>query len=392
MIPVTRLLTGRSTVSGAMRAGRHDGDRLRFSSDSRPVVVWNCTSLCNLECAHCYAAGRGQPPDELTTREGRSFIADLASIGVPVLLFSGGEPLMRGDVFDLAAFAHESGLRTALSTNGTLITPPVARRVSEAGFSYVGVSIDGTPPTHDRFRNRDGAFAEALAGLKNAAREGLRTGMRFTLTADNFDDLPAVLDLVESEGIDRFCLYHLVYSGRGRALAGRDVTAAQSRRAVQLLIEKVLDWASRNVEAEILTADNHADGVLVLAYVAEHFPARADEVRRLLAAAGGCSAGRKIAAVDAAGEVRPCQFWSHESAGNVRRRPFTEIWNDAASPVLSRLRARRFTDNTASRCARCVHVDMCRGCRIRALAATGDCDRADPQCYLDDGEIGICTV
>jgi radical SAM protein with 4Fe4S-binding SPASM domain len=372
-----------------MRAERDSGDRLRFSSDTRPVVVWNLTSKCNLECAHCYAAARSPDEDELSTREGRALIADLASMGVPVLLFSGGEPLMREDVFELAAFAHESGLRTALSTNGTLITPAVARPIKDAAISYVGVSIDGTRETHDRFRNREGALADALAGLNNAAREGLRTGIRFTLTADNFADLPSILDLVESEGIDRFCLYHLVYSGRGRALAGRDVTAEQSRGAVELLIERALDWAARNVETEILTADNHADGVLVLAYVEGHFPERADEVRRLLAAAGGCSAGRKIAAVDPAGEVRPCQFWSHESVGNVRRRPFSDIWADASSTLLSMLRATRVTDNDASRCARCAHVDICRGCRIRALVATGDQGKADPQCYLHDVEIGL---
>lgn len=385
MIGITKLLTGTATVSAAMRGGK-DARMLQFSAENRPVVVWNSTGRCNLECRHCYAAGYAGA-DELSTGEARAFLDDLAAMGVPVVLFSGGEPLMREDVFELVAHARERGLRPVLSTNGTLVTPSVARRLADAGVVYVGVSLDGAEARHDRFRGRRGAFAEALAGLRAAAAAGIRTGVRFTLVGENFRDLPAVLDLVERNGIKRFCMYHLVYAGRGRSMAPADVTRQESREAVTLLIDTAADWAARGVDAEILTADNHADGVLLLWHVERTDPGRAEEVRELLGMSGGCSAGRKIASVGPSGEVYACQFWSAEPLGNVRRRPLSEIWGDSSIDLLSQLRAGpRESD---SRCSLCRYRELCRGCRIRALASEGDLWAGDPQCYLSDQEIGL---
>jgi len=385
MIGISKILTGRATVSRAVRGGRPD--MLQFSSDYRPVVVWNVTSEYNLECEHCYASGfaeSGRP--ELGTGEALSLIEEFSSLGVPVLIFSGGEPLMRDDLFELAEYARERDLRVALSTNGTLIDPGTAAKLKSAGFAYVGVSLDGLEATHDRFRRRQGAFQEALSGLREARKAGLRTGVRFTLTRDNFADLRGVLNLVESERFDRFCMYHLVYAGRAQRLAGLDVRPEESRRAVELLISTARDWAGRGVEAEILTADNHADGVLLLRHILENEPARAGEVRRLLEMAGGCSAGRKIAAVDPGGDVRPCQFWSAGTVGNVRERSFGEIWNGGADEMLRALRSERRVEE-GSRCGRCAYLDLCRGCRVRAAAAGNGLFGTDPQCYLTDEEI-----
>lgn len=387
MIGITKLLTGTATVSAAMRAdAATPAHLLQFSAENRPVLVWNSTSKCNLECRHCYAdAYTREAGHELTTREARAFIVSLAAMPVPVLLFSGGEPLMRDDIFDLAALAVSKGMRIALSTNGTLITAAVAQRLKSAGFAYVGVSLDGTEKTHDRFRNRPGAFAEALAGLRHSAAAGLRTGVRFTLNRSNADELEDVLDLVEAEGFQRFCMYHLVYAGKGVGLADEDVTHAQSRAAVETLIARALSFAADGVQTEILTADNHADGVLVLKYVEKHIPSRVDEVRKLLEMSGGCSAGRKIAAVDPYGNVRPCQFWHDDTLGNVKERPFTDIWLESPHPLIKALRSSPHPLEASSRCARCAYASLCKGCRIRA-AATGGLWRDDPQCYLTDAE------
>ena len=201
----------------------------------------------------------------------------------PVLLFSGGEPLLREDLFGLAAYAKSLGLRPVLSTNGTLITPEMAEKLREAGFQYVGVSLDGLEEIHDKFRGRQGAFAEAIQGLRNAAAAGLKTGVRFTVNADNVADLPAVIDYVAEAGIPRFCMYHLVYAGRGSEMIGRDTDLATKRRTMEIVLQKTQALADRGVELEILTVDNHADGVYIRNRIAAEQPERLAEVDHLLA-------------------------------------------------------------------------------------------------------------
>jgi len=251
----------------------------------------------------------------------------------------------------------------------------------------VGVSIDGPPEVHDRFRNQQGAFDAAIAGLRCAAAAGLRTGVRFTLTRANFEYLDTVLGIVEREHIDRFCMYHLVYAGRGHEMVRQDVNHAQSRSAVERLVETARDWAARDVGAEILTADNHADGIVLLDHIERTEPARLNEVRELLELSGGCSAGRKIAAVGPSGEVYPCQFWTHESMGNVREKPLSAIWSSEDCVTLNDLR--RSEGYGEGRCGKCGYHSLCRGCRIRAMVAGGGLWADDPQCYLSDDEIAI---
>ena len=361
------------------------------------MVVWNVTARCNLQCVHCYAEGPAGDADsakvalgyvggqELSTAEARGLIDDLAALGVPVLLFSGGEPLLREDIFDLIAYARSRDLRPSLSTNGMLIDARTARRLAEVGVAYVGVSLDGLEATHDRFRAQPGAFARALAGLRAARDARLKTGIRFTVTRDNVSDLPGLLALVERERIPRFCLYHLVYAGKGRGLRERDLSVAERRRVIQDLMEATLDWCRRGVEVEVLTTDNHADGVLVLRYVEEHQPERAAEVRELLRLAGGCSAGRKFAQVDPWGKVHPCQFWPEVTLGSIRERPFSQLWREGGHETVARLR-RMPASLTGERCGRCVYQEYCGGCRVRALWC-GDEWGDDPSCPLSEEEL-----
>ena len=388
LIGFTKLLCGTATISDVMRQrhghGAMPANLLQFSSERSPVVVWNITSQCNLKCRHCYIeATEAAKDNEMTTADGMAFIDDLAEMKVPVLMFSGGEPLVRPDLFELAAYAVEKGLRIVLSTNGTLIDDFTAQLIKEAGFQYVGVSIDGCEETHDMFRGEKGAFAAAIAGIRAAKAAGNRTGVRFTLNSLNKRDLPAVLDLIEQEKIDRFCMYHLVYAGRGGDMKNLDVTLDEKREVAQLLIDKALDFDRRGVELEILTTDNHADGLYLLDYIAKTNPARVPEVRQLLELHGGCSAGDRMADVDYLGNVHPCQFWSDLTLGNVRERKFSEIWNDleANDGILSRLRTKPAQLN--AQCGKCSQNRLCGGCRIRA-SVDGDIWGDDPACFWTD--------
>lgn len=392
MIGCTKLLCGTATVSEALNYGRDTRQLpphlLQFSTENRPLVVWNTTNRCNLKCKHCYIGAEDRPYEgELTNAEARAFIDDLAAMQVPVLLFSGGEPLVRPDLYELGTYAAAKGLRPVISTNGTLITSEVARKIKEAGFQYVGVSIDGRPEIHDQFRGMPGAFRRAVEGIRNSLAAGNKTGIRFTVNRLNYQDLESVLDLVEQERIPRFCMYHLVYAGRGKEMVEFDTNPAEKRATIELLIRKTLEFKDRGVEVEILTTDNHADGAYLHRYVQEHFPERAEEVWQLLIFHGGCSAGTKMSNVDPRGDVHACQFWGHRTLGNVRERKFSEIWRDRADEfqVMMRDKAAHVT----GRCAECKYNAVCGGCRIRAEVVHGDAWGEDPACYLTDEEIGI---
>lgn len=390
MVRCSALLCGTATVSEALRHGRDSRKlpphMLQFSSDLRPLVVWNATNRCNLNCSHCYISAEDRDyANELTHGEALALIDDLAEMKCPVLLLSGGEPLMRDRIYELISYAKERGTRPVLSTNGTLITPEVAGRLRDAGIMYVGVSVDGLPETHDRFRGRRGAFDAAMDGIRNAHEAGLKTGVRFTAHADNAGELAPLLDLVVEQGVPRFCLYHLVYAGRGDAMKHRDTDHGTKRRTIETIIEKVLEVERKGLQLEILTVDNHADGIAIRHYIAEHRPDRLAEVERLIGFHGGCSAGTKMANVDPYGNVHPCQFWGHVTLGNVRERKLSEIWTDPANELLVKLREK--DKHLKGRCGSCSYRSFCGGCRIRAEAVTGDPWEADPACYLTDAEI-----
>jgi radical SAM protein with 4Fe4S-binding SPASM domain len=385
VLGVTRLLCGTTTETDWLRYGPR---RPAPDGVPRPVVVWTTTRRCNLACLHCYAAAADRPfRGELSTDEARAFIADLGAFNVPVLLLSGGEPLVRPDLFELAAFAHEQGIRTTLSTNGTRITPDMARRIKEVGFGYVGISLDGIGARHDAFRGQDGAFDAALAGIRHCVAVGQRVGLRLTLTRHTVRDLDAIFALIEREQVDRACFYHLVPSGRGRHIAEDQLRPDEAREAVGRIFEQARDFHRRGLRKELLTVDNHADGPhLYLKVLAEEGPERAGDLLALLRRNGGNSSGARLAHVDNLGNVHPDQFWWRQQLGNVRTRPFSAIWSDTTIPLLEALRHRRAL--LRGRCGGCRFLDVCNGnFRARAEAATGDPWADDPGCYLRDEEI-----
>ncbi len=324
----------------------------------------------------------------MDTVAGKTFIHDLAEFGVPVILFSGGEPLLRKDFFELANYARQQGLRIALSTNGTLITREVAENIKNIGFAEVGISLDGIGSNNDRFRGQNGAYQAALNGIRNCTALGLRVSLRLTITRFNYQEIPAILRLTEDEGIDRVCFYHLAYSGRGGSLQKEDIDHVQTRSVVDLISERTLDMYHRGLHKEILTVGNHADGVYLYLRVQKPDPQRASKILSLLKTNGGNNSGIRIGAVDDRGNVHPDQFWWHYTLGNVHERKFGDIWADTSEPLLQGLRNRKKL--LRGRCARCQYLDVCNGnLRVRAEAVFGDVWADDPACYLSDEEIGL---
>lgn len=373
------------------------GDSIRYTEDAHaqrhgttaghgPVVVWNITRTCNLHCIHCYSDSDSvHYAGELTTDEAMAFLQDLAGFHVPALLISGGEPLMRRDFFDLLAEAQRLGLRVTISTNGTLITPDVAKKFRQYGVSYVGISLDGIGEVNDYFRGQPGAFERALRGIRNCVDAGQRAGLRFTLNRHNYESLPGILDVIEKEHIDRACFYHLAYSGRGRGIMGDDLGPAETRAALDLLIRRTIDWHERGMTKEILTVDNHADPIYAYLWAKKHMPERAPRILELVRRNGGNRSGIAIADVDFTGNVHPDQFSMNHTVGNIRAKPFSEIWRSDV-PLLADLRRRK--ELLHGRCATCQWLPVCNGnLRVRAEAATGDYWASDPACYLTDEEI-----
>lgn len=393
MIGISKLYCGTVEPSDALRYGRHSGQLpshlLQFSADKKPVVVWNVTRRCNLKCVHCYAHAKDRVfPDELSTQEGKVLLDDLAGFGCPVVLFSGGEPLMRPDLIELAEYAVSKGMRAVISTNGTLITPQVAQQLKKVGLSYVGISLDGLDEVNDRFRGVKGAFRMALDGITACREAGIKVGLRFTMNRLNDKEIPGIFDLLEKHEIPRVCFYHLVYAGRGTKLMEEDLGHDETRAAVDLIIDRTADLHRRGKMKEVLTVDNHADGPYVYLRMLREGSAKAEEVLELLKMNEGNNSGRGIGCVSWDGEVHADQFWRHHSFGNVRKRPFSEIWTDLSDQLMKQLKEKKL--HVKGRCAACKWLDICGGnFRVRAEAALGDLWAPDPACYLTDEEIGL---
>jgi radical SAM protein with 4Fe4S-binding SPASM domain len=366
-----------------------ESDYLRYSkADSfGPVVVYNCTTRCNLKCLHCYSSST---PDccggEMTTAEAKRLLSQLGEMNCPVVLFSGGEPLLRDDLFELLAKAKSLGLRTVISTNGTLIDSAAAEQLAGLGVSYVGISIDGDKKYHDRFRASKGSFKAATAGIKICRKCGIKTGVRFTMTGANIEQIPVVFDIAVSMGVRRICFYHLVRTGRARELKAEQPGAEQTRRALDVIMERTGYLAAEGLVDEVLTVGNHADGAYLLVKMAEEKNQLYEKARELLLLRGGNKSGEKIGCVGYDGTVHPDQFWQNYRLGNVKSKSFKQIWESSAEPVLNKLRNKsQFADK---RCLSCKWFDLCKG-NFRFLGAEAEAEHwlNEPACYLTDEEI-----
>ena len=354
-----------------------------------PVVIWNLVRRCNLTCKHCYSISADKDfPGELSTQEVYTVMDDLKGFRVPVLILSGGEPLLRPDIFEISRRAKDMGFYVGLSTNGTLIDAANIDKIAAVGYDYVGISIDGIKHTHDRFRRLDGAFDASMRGIRLCHARGIKVGMRFTMTQDNAAELPQLLTLMEAEGIDKFYLSHLNYAGRGNINRKTDVALETTRHAMDLLFDTCWDYIQRGLHKEFVTGNNDADGVYLLYWIRKHFPEKEAHMRAKLAQWGGNSSGVNIANIDNLGVVHPDTFWWHYPLGSVRERPFSQIWQDTSDPLMAGLKASPRT--IKGRCGACQYFDVCGGnTRVRAHQLTGDPWAEDPACYLTDEEIGV---
>ncbi|MEY7847589.1 TIGR04347 family pseudo-SAM/SPASM protein [Natrarchaeobius sp. A-rgal3] len=391
MISISKLLCDRDAEGDGLRydaASDSSKPQISDRKQRKPVVVWNVTRRCNLYCSHCYAAAETTPATgEFTTAEAKRFLDQLAEYGVPVVLFSGGEPLVREDLVELVSYADDLGLRPVLSSNGTVLTAETAAALRDAGLRYAGISVDGLPERNDRFRGREGAFDAAVRGIEHCLEAGLKTGLRYTITEANASDLEDVVDLLVDVGLDRFCFYHLDYGGRGGEIVDADLDPSAKRAAVSRLCDLTLEYHGRGEEIETLLVGNYADAAFLVEYALEHFgEKRARHVYDYLERNGGDPTGERVADVDYQGNVHLTQFWQGYSLGNVRDRPFGEIWEDDSNPLLAALRNR--DDRLTGRCSTCQYRSICRGgSRLRAVSTTANPFAPDPQCYLTDEEL-----
>ena len=397
MINISKLYCDEITPGDWLRygkkgSGQRAGETIpKKASERRPIVVWNITRNCNLKCIHCYNdSGVGKKFNDVSTEKAKTVLDDLAQFGVPSVLFSGGEPLMRPDLFELIQYADQKGLRTVISTNGTLITADVAKKIKDCGVSYVGISLDGIGLINDKFRGMDGAFERAVRGIRNCMTAGVRIGLRLTLTRKNVQDLDALFDFFEAESIERACFYHLVPSGRGAGIASQGLTHSQSRAAIETILAKTRHFKETGRKTDILTVDNHVDGIYLYLKLLKEDSVRAEKVWKLLIWNGGglYSSGVGIGCIDFNGKVHPDQFWGHYDLGDINEKPFSAIWTNPNEPLLKGLRNRR--EYVKGRCRLCKFFDACGGSlRVRADLHFGDPWAPEPACYLTDEEIGL---
>ena len=354
-----------------------------------PVVIWNLIRRCNLACQHCYSISADVDfPGELATPDIYRTMDDLKAFGVPVLILSGGEPLLHPDIFAISQRAKAMGFYVGLSTNGTLIDDALLPAIAAVGYDYVGISLDGIEATHDRFRRKQGAYAASLAAVRRCRDAGIKVGIRFTLTQDNAHDLPALLELMETEDIDKFYLSHLNYGGRGNVNRKTDAHFRTTRVAMDLVLDAAWRAIVYGRRREFVTGNNDADGVWLLHWVRDRFPEREAHLRAKLAQWGGNSSGVNVANIDNLGNVHPDTFWWDYSLGNVKARPFSAIWPDTSDPLMAGLK--QSPRPVKGRCGRCAYFDVCGGnTRVRAWQIARDAWAEDPGCYLDDDELGI---
>lgn len=387
MISITKLLCDSENYGDSIRYVKGAAlEKYGVSCGRGPVVAWNCTKTCNLSCKHCYANSDSKKCEgELTLKEAKEFIDDLKYFNVPVILFSGGEPLMRENFFDILNHTKERKIRSTISTNGTLLDKDTCKTLKKIDVSYVGISLDGIGSKHDKFRGVKGSFDAALRGIRNCMELGQKVGLRFTINKNNYNQLKDIFYLIKEENIPRVCFYHLVYSGRGTKMINEDISKEETRKALDLIIKKSLEFGPK---VEILTVDNHADGIYTYLKSQELFKDKSERILNLLKTNGGNRSGMAFANVDFYGNVHPDQFtWQH-TFGNVKQEKFSSIWKNSNHEILTGLRNRKSL--LKGRCSKCKWIDSCNGnFRTRAESIFGDFWAEDPACYLTDKEIGL---
>ncbi|MBK3332028.1 radical SAM protein [Persephonella atlantica] len=339
------------------------------------ILIWNLTNACNLFCKHCYSAANSSRAGEPEIDTIKEQIPYLKKANVKYLILSGGEPLIREDIFDIAQLFNKNGFITTLSTNGLLITEDNINQIKRQ-FSYVGISIDGDEETHDRFRGMKGAFRKSLNAIRLVRDIGVKVGMRFTITSETYQSIPFIFELAEKEKIPKIYFSHLVYSGRGRNL--NQAEKKQYRNIVRQIIDKAFEYVEKGIPIDIVTGNNEADAVLFYQIFKERYPEKAELLYENLRIWGGNQAGVRIADIDYRGNVKPDTYFQYK-LGNIYEKDFYQIWS--SNGILSKLR--QHPRPVKGRCGECEFIDICNGnSRSRAYAVYGDYFGEDPECYI----------
>lgn len=343
------------------------------------LISYAVTAKCNLRCKHCYSDSTEEPaPDELSTQEAEQLLDDLAEWGIKLLIFDGGEPLLREDFLELTRYASSKGLRVVIGSNGMLIDPEIAKRLKASGVVAVQISIDGArAETHDWFRGEDGSFRKALEGAKACKAAGLPFQFGMTIRRGTLDEIPRMLKLAVDFGAIAAEFFDLVQVARVRREIPDEVLAPEERR-------KVMAWLAGAQEdcPIIIRVPGCPMYTLMLQEKGtqpKHFPA--DLLRRIPYYGRGCAAGmpQGYLQISPNGEVHPCMLLQIK-LGNVREESLTQIWDE--SPILRKLRERSLLEGE---CGQCVYRDKCAGCRGRAYEETGNMLAADPGCWIKNG-------
>ena len=383
MIPLSVMVNGRGTVSTRIKGPYHRGRPSSFTTILRPVIFWNITYQCNLRCEHCYInAGPNPSKPELGVEETLSIARQIVEHRIPLVVFTGGEPLISEKFWRVLEYFSENGRpKTSVSTNGTLITIDAAERLRRLGVSYVGVSLDSLKPdVHDKFRGVKGAWRAAVNGMRNSVKAGIPTGLRVTVARFNIDEIPGMIDFAAELGLQRVSIYLLDTVGRGAGIVDQIPSPDQLRSLVDLLVEKAREYDG---VLEILLVRMNFAGI----YLADKLSRTSREFREyleLIGAQGDC--GRKTASIYPDGTVRPCQFIDYFIIGDLRREPLARILsydNPRLKPFLEvdkRLKG--------PKCSSCPFKKICGGgSRNRALVVNGDFWADDPACFIDPTSI-----
>lgn len=386
MIDLSALLKQNDENSESLRyAHACRGAKHGVTSDRGPVVAWNITRQCNFSCRHCYSdSGSFSAEDELGLDQIKDSIDQMKALKVPVILLSGGEPLIHNHIFEIIDYIRSRGIRVSLSTNGSLIDEAAAQKIKDLGVSYVGISLDGLGATNDCLRGVNGAFEKAVTGIRNCLGVGQKVGLRMTVYKENIAQIPQVLGFMEEENIDRICFYHLVPSGRGSEMKELLLTPEETRRFVSELIDYTSALKNRGVEREILTVANHTDGPFTYIQAQKKYPELAEDILKKLTNNRGNRSGVAILNMDWLGNVYPDQFSRFIKLGNITEDTLETIWVKGPKE-LTELRDRR--KNLNRECLDCRWYEMCGGnLRARAYMMTGDLWAKDPGCYLREDE------
>lgn len=350
------------------------------------VIIWNLTNRCNLSCYHCYADARlSASGRELSTQEARSLIDDLARHDVLVLILSGGEPTLRHDLYELAAYAREKGIGCALSTNGTLLDEAHVENIIQSGINYVGISIDGTPEKHDEFRRKQGACATSLRGMRLCRDAGIKVGLRFSLTSFTAPQLPWVFSLFERANLSKFYISHMNYSDK--TLGRMALEPGKTREAMNIIVRKAMSYLRNgSIPREIVTGNNEADAPFLILSIAQEDPGLAKRLHEAMIQDRARAAGIRLVNIDPLGNVHPDPFCRDISLGNVRARRFRQILAHPENNLMDLVRQGEIPFK--GRCGKCRFVDLCKGnSRGRAFAQSENWWGSDPLCYLKDEEI-----